>query len=1046
MSKKRVVVTGLSAITPLGGDVVSSWDALLAGKSDGELKDIFKMLAVAADCSVALESLRREKRHLSEALEKNAISNELSQHRAPSPSSDLTVDYSDLKKALAEERRKTEAIVGSLSWRITAPLRAAMQRLKNAPPAGDIISAPETDESPANLYRALEIERQKVTALIGSLSWRLTGPLRKILTAFGRPPAVVSAGPVFQAPVKPQTPAAPVNAAKKAAKYQYTVVTACYNVENYLNDYFASLVNQSISFADHIRLILVDDGSTDGTAEVIRYWQGLYPENITYVYQENAGQGTASNRGLELVTTPWVTLLDGDDFVDEKYFETIDAFLQKNHNDYDPARQVKLIGCNLIFYIENERVFKNNHALRSKFAQAETILPYNSLGNLIQLSASSAFFSVAELRRQKRFYTEDRWPLFEDGSLISQYLSSLDSGLVAMLANAKYYYRRRTSQNSLNNQSATNKKTYLDVVEDGYLKCLSLSAEKNNGVAKSNIQTTVLYDLAWRILALRNRPLPYFMTAGEGRKCLQLMRSCFKYINRRVIESFPVQYNGFNFSYKVGVLACFKNMDPTFQIAYIKEYDKDRRTLLLEYYCRETGTLQVIADDSVQLKIIDVKNTPQTILGERFCYMVYAMVTIPENSRHLTMNIGETITQIALNDKHFKDRIEVKAIEKEFAAPPHSAASEQYEGAWVLMDRKFQADDNAEHLYRYIAKNYPERHIFYALLRDSEDWPRLQREGFNMVDPSSDTFKHVLQGCGLIVSSHPDECFTTAVPNIMRYKRLVFLQHGVISQDLSQWLNFRKIDIFITSTRPEYESIVAAQSPYRYSGRRVKMTGLARHDALVPHIGESENLLLVMPTWRNSLQNTQADVVFDSKYARAWGGFLKSARLKELSDAYGFSILFHPHVNMHAYIDGFDLPDYIQLPSSGGASMQEVFKKAAIMVSDYSSCVFEMAFLKKSVLHYQFDRDEVLFGNAHTYTQGYFDYYRDGFGPVAETEDALLDELEKIMARGGEPEPAYLERMEQTFPWRDGNNCERIYQEILKLEQPLDEGEISAAP
>ena len=44
---------------------------------------------------------------------------------------------------------------------------------------------------------------------------------------------------------------------------QYTVVSAVYNVEKYLNDYFSSLTKQSLNFKKHIQLILVDDGSTD---------------------------------------------------------------------------------------------------------------------------------------------------------------------------------------------------------------------------------------------------------------------------------------------------------------------------------------------------------------------------------------------------------------------------------------------------------------------------------------------------------------------------------------------------------------------------------------------------------------------------------------------------------------------------------------------------------------------------------------------------------------------------------------------------------------
>ena len=50
----------------------------------------------------------------------------------------------------------------------------------------------------------------------------------------------------------------------------FTVVSAVYNVEDYIEDYFENLINQSLNFKKHIKLILVDDGSTDGSAAIIK--------------------------------------------------------------------------------------------------------------------------------------------------------------------------------------------------------------------------------------------------------------------------------------------------------------------------------------------------------------------------------------------------------------------------------------------------------------------------------------------------------------------------------------------------------------------------------------------------------------------------------------------------------------------------------------------------------------------------------------------------------------------------------------------------------
>lgn len=57
---------------------------------------------------------------------------------------------------------------------------------------------------------------------------------------------------------------------KMEGHYQYTVVSAVYNVGRYLDDYFESLVKQRLDFKKHIQLILVDDGSTDNSADIIK--------------------------------------------------------------------------------------------------------------------------------------------------------------------------------------------------------------------------------------------------------------------------------------------------------------------------------------------------------------------------------------------------------------------------------------------------------------------------------------------------------------------------------------------------------------------------------------------------------------------------------------------------------------------------------------------------------------------------------------------------------------------------------------------------------
>ena len=144
-----------------------------------------------------------------------------------------------------------------------------------------------------------------------------------------------------------------------ASVNSFSVVSAVYNVEKYLDEYLENMLNQTIK-KDRLQLVLVDDGSTDGTAAKIADWVARYPDLIKYIRKENGGQASARNVGLDYATGDWVTFIDPDDFVSRSYFEEVDKAIVAYPD-------LRFITCRIVFFNETKGEYFDNHPLRSEF-------------------------------------------------------------------------------------------------------------------------------------------------------------------------------------------------------------------------------------------------------------------------------------------------------------------------------------------------------------------------------------------------------------------------------------------------------------------------------------------------------------------------------------------------------------------------------------------------------------------------------------------------------------------------------------------------------
>ena len=108
-----------------------------------------------------------------------------------------------------------------------------------------------------------------------------------------------------------------------------SVIIPVYKVEKYLGRCLDSLQRQTYP---HFEALLVDDGSPDESARIAADYQKNDPR-FHLITKENGGQGSARNRGLDQARGKYVMFVDSDDWVDERYMETLLRCLIANDAD-----------------------------------------------------------------------------------------------------------------------------------------------------------------------------------------------------------------------------------------------------------------------------------------------------------------------------------------------------------------------------------------------------------------------------------------------------------------------------------------------------------------------------------------------------------------------------------------------------------------------------------------------------------------------------------------------------------------------------------------
>lgn len=150
-----------------------------------------------------------------------------------------------------------------------------------------------------------------------------------------------------------------------------SVVIPCYNSQEYMRYCIESL----LPGGDDVELLIVNDGSSDQTADIANEYAKKYPTIIKAIHQENGGHGEAVNTGIRNASGYYLKVVDSDDWVDTRAYLKI---LEKIHDFITKEKSVDMMISNFVYEKEGakyKKVMKYENVLPEG-----TIFTWNDIG------------------------------------------------------------------------------------------------------------------------------------------------------------------------------------------------------------------------------------------------------------------------------------------------------------------------------------------------------------------------------------------------------------------------------------------------------------------------------------------------------------------------------------------------------------------------------------------------------------------------------------------------------------------------------------------
>lgn len=344
---------------------------------------------------------------------------------------------------------------------------------------------------------------------------------------------------------------------------------------------------------------------------------------------------------------------------------------------------------------------------------------------------------------------------------------------------------------------------------------------------------------------------------------------------------------------------------------------------------------------------------------------------------------------------------------------------------WIVAENPNEACDNGYIFFKYLREKRRKINAYYVIDKKSKDFDKVSKIG-KVIQPKS--LKHwiyYLNAEKIIVTqkyANPSPALFHILHkyNLIKTPR-IFLQHGIIKDNAKMfYFNRTKFRIFICGAKKEYEYV---KKFFNYPKGYVAYTGLARYDNLNLD-KKKNNFILIYPTWRNYIKNQKE---FDA-FMKNYYDLINNKKLINCLEKYDIIVQLVLHKNMKKFkLNKNTKSKNIKINHNEEVDIQDLINKTDLLITDFSSLYFDIAYRQRPIIYYQFDTDNY---RKKQLEEGYFSYQNNGFGKVVKKQDIVIDEIKRYVENNFKVEELYYNRMKDFFERRDSKNCERIFREI----------------